>query len=273
MRPALFIPIFGELADPRAVAQVAATAEAAGWQGVFVWDHMAYRPPVTDIGDPWIALAAIAMATESMRIGPMVTPPARRRPHMLARETASLDVLSDGRLVLGVGLGGRGRGDPEGDPGDELAATGEERDPRQRAAMLDEALVVLDALWSGEAVHHAGEHYTIDGSSFRPRPLQRPRPPVWVAGRYPFKAPLRRALRWDGWFPIGLERPDQLAEMLASVGVDALPAGFDVAVGDDDGVDPAPWAAAGVTWWLTGFSPFTLTLDEVAAVAAAGPPC
>jgi anti-sigma regulatory factor (Ser/Thr protein kinase) len=149
MRYALFLPVFDELSDARVVAQLAAEAERAGWDGVFVWDHIAYRAPVQAVADPWVVLAAMAMTTERIRIGPMVTPLARRRPVKLAREIATLDRLSGGRLVLGVGLGG--------DNSRELSATGEQTDDQVRARMLDEALEVLRAAWTGEPVHHTGE--------------------------------------------------------------------------------------------------------------------
>ena len=105
MRFGLFIPLFDELADPALVARLCAEAEEAGWDGVFVWDQVRWREPVVEIADPQITLAAIASATERIRLGPMVTPLARRRPAKVARETATLDRLSGGRLTLGVGLG------------------------------------------------------------------------------------------------------------------------------------------------------------------------
>ena len=103
MRSALWLPLFDGLADPVVVARLAAEAEEAGWHGVFVWDHLSWRAPVRQVADPWITLAAIAAATEHLRLGPMVTPLARRRPAKIARETATLDVLSGGRLTLGAG--------------------------------------------------------------------------------------------------------------------------------------------------------------------------
>src|SRR4029453_11638669 len=105
MRSALFIPLFDALADPPLVARLSAEAEEAGWGGVFTWDNVRYVAPVVDVADPWITLAAIAATTERIRLGPMVTPLARRRPAKVARETATLDRLSHGRLTLGVGLG------------------------------------------------------------------------------------------------------------------------------------------------------------------------
>ena len=107
----------------------------------------------------------------------MVTPLARRRPVKVARETATLDRLSGGRLTLGVGLGSDRFAS-------ELSITGEELDDRRRARMLDESLEILVAAWSGAPVHHRGEHYTVDGMRFLPRPIQRPGVPVGVAGYY-----------------------------------------------------------------------------------------
>src|SRR5436305_1185984 len=145
MRHGLSLAPFGELADPRAVAGLASDAERAGFDGFFLWDHM-YRPgpPFRPVADPWIVLAAVATATERMRIGPLVTPVARRRPQKLARETTNLDQLSGGRLVLGVGLGVN--------TGGELTRFGEEDDARARGDRLDEGLELLCRLWSGEAV-------------------------------------------------------------------------------------------------------------------------
>ena len=187
-------PAVRPLADPALVARLAAEAEEAGWHGVFVWDHVRWREPVVEVADPWITLAAIATATVGVRLGPMVTPLARRRPVKVARETATLDRLSGGRLTLGVGLG-------SDEFGSEYSMTGEEVDDRRRARMLDESLEILAAAWSGEPVHHRSEHYTVDGMRFLPRPVQRPGVPVWVAGFYGKPRPLRRAARHQGSSP------------------------------------------------------------------------
>jgi alkanesulfonate monooxygenase SsuD/methylene tetrahydromethanopterin reductase-like flavin-dependent oxidoreductase (luciferase family) len=161
LRSALWLPIFDDLAEPAVVARLAAEAEEAGWHGVFVWDHLRWRAPVRRVADPWITLAAIATATERLRLGPMVTPLARRRPPKVTRETATADRLSGGRLTLGVGLGSDRFAD-------ELRATGEELDDRRRGQMLDESLEILTAAWSGRPVHHHSQHYTVDGISFLP---------------------------------------------------------------------------------------------------------
>ena len=256
-RTALFLPIFDELSDPGLVADLAVEAELAGWDGLFVWDHMLYRPPVTDVADPWVTLAAVARSTERLRIGPMVTPVARRRPHKLARETVTLDRLSGGRLVFGAGLGG--------DPGRELSGLGEETDARARARLLDEGLDLLLRLWSGEQVDHGGPAYTADGVAFGPPPVQQPRIPVWLGARHGFEAPLRRAARYDGLFPIGLESPADLTAMLAVVAAHRPPGAgpFDVAVQGTIDEAPGPWVAAGANWWLVRFDPFTVTAAEV----------
>src|SRR5918996_2214862 len=199
MRSGLFLPPFDALADPAVVARLSAEAEEAGWHGVFVWDNLRFEEPVVDVADPWITLAAMAMATERIRLGPLVTPLARRRPVKVARETATLDRLSGGRLTLGVGLGSDGFGS-------ELSITGEQLDDRRPARMLDESLEILAAAWSGAPVHHRGEHYTVAGMRFLPRPVQRPGVPVWVAGYYGNAKPLRRAARHQGTFPVGIDR-------------------------------------------------------------------
>jgi alkanesulfonate monooxygenase SsuD/methylene tetrahydromethanopterin reductase-like flavin-dependent oxidoreductase (luciferase family) len=190
-----------------------------------------YRPPVRAVADPWVTLAAVACATSTLRIGPMVTPLSRRRVHKLARETVTLDVLSSGRLTLGVGLGSARNG--------ELEPFGEVADPRERAKLLDDGLADLDRYWSGE---------------FEPVPVQRPRIPVWVAGEWPHRRPLRRALRWDGYFPTGVPSPDALAELTAEIR-QAQPTGnpFDVIVELAPDEDTAPWERAGATWALTNF--------------------
>ena len=161
VRSALWLPLFDELSDPTVCARLAAEAEEAGWHGFFVWDQLRWEAPVRQVADPWITLAAIATATERLRLGPMVTPLPRRRPVKVARETATLDLLSGGRLTLGVGIGGDRFAR-------ELSKTGEQLDDRARGEMLDEALEILTTAWSGEPVHHHGDHYTVDDIAVPP---------------------------------------------------------------------------------------------------------
>jgi alkanesulfonate monooxygenase SsuD/methylene tetrahydromethanopterin reductase-like flavin-dependent oxidoreductase (luciferase family) len=265
LRSALWLPLFDDLADPRLVAGLAADAEEAGWDGCFVWDQLCWRPPVREVADPWITLTAIAIATEQLRLGPMVTTLPRRRPAKVARETATLDRLSGGRLVLGVGIGSDRFGA-------ELSKTGEQLDGRRRGQMLDESLAILSAAWSGEPVRHHGEHYSVDDIAFWPQPVQRPGVPVWAAGFPGNPAPIRRAARLDGFFPANLEHPDQLAEVVATI--TDLRCGrtgpYDIAVSLPVDADPMPWAAAGATWWLPEFEP-GVSLDTVRAALRDGP--
>ena len=285
MRFGMSVPPFGPYGDPRGLAELAARAEAAGWDGFFVWDHMVYDPSFHPIADPWVGLAAVALGTRRLTIGTMVTPLARRRPWKVARETVSLDRLCGGRFVLGVGLG---------DPAHwEYGFFGEDTDARVRAAKLDEALAILAGLWTGEPFRFNGRHYTIAEVTFRPPPVQRPRIPVWVGGWWPNKAPFRRAARWDGMAPITSGRdldPEELAEAVAYVRRHRdSQAAFDVVVSGGTGPEPvdaarmAAYAAAGATWWLEDISPWRFGADPEAqwsdqdSVAierrvAAGPP-
>jgi alkanesulfonate monooxygenase SsuD/methylene tetrahydromethanopterin reductase-like flavin-dependent oxidoreductase (luciferase family) len=271
----------GEYGDPRVLAGLAEDAERAGWDGFFIWDHLVYAlggtAPVTD---PVVALSAIAARTERIRFGPMVTPLARRRPWKVARETVSLDVLSEGRMVLGVGLG---------EPADvEFGGFGEDADPKARAARLDESLDILAGLWTGEPFGYRGARYRVEETTFLPPPVQAPRIPVWVAGEWPTRAPFRRAARWDGVFPskrgVALDEmmtPEDLHEIVAYIRQErASDAPFDVALG---GYTPAsdrqraaaivePYISAGLTWWLEGLNSLRGSLDDARERIRQGPP-
>ena len=263
MRHAIWVPLFDELDEPAGVVGLAAKAEEHGWDGFFVWDHIAFGQHA--MADAWTTLAAVAAATESIALGPMVSALPRRRPAKVARETVTLDRLSGGRLVLGVGIGSDRFGR-------EYSGFGEVDDDRARAAMLDETLDILRAAWSGEPVRHRGEHHIIDDVTFTPGPV-RGTVPVWVAGFAGNTRPIRRAVRHDGYFPVNVESPDQLAGIVATVRdlrEDDGP--FDVAAELVPGRDPAPYAVAGATWTLTDLAPDGLTLDTVRGVVRDGPP-
>ena len=265
MRSGLWFPLFDELAEPAEVARLAAGAEEAGWHGVFVWDQLRWREPIRLVADPWITLTAIATATEDVMLGPMVTPLARRRPAKVARETATLDRLSGGRLILGVGLGGD-------QFAGEFSKTGEQLDDRVRGEMLDEAREILIAAWSGEPVNHRGKHYLVNGVQFLPRPVQQPRVPIWTAGFPGNVKPLRRAASHDGFFPVNLQSVDDFAHAVASVRDLRRddPAPFDIAVELPPGADVSPYAEAGATWWMTELAP-GVSLDTVRGVIRDGP--
>ena len=254
MKYAINIINFGDCGDAATLAELAQTAESVGWDGFFVWDHIAWDGRIMPMVDPWVALTAIATSTDRIRIGLMVTPLPRRRPWKFARETVSLDRLSSGRMIVGVGIG---------DALAEFNNLGEEADLKTRGTMLDEGLQVVNGLWSGKPFSFVGEHYTVKDAHFLPATQQQPRIPVWVGGKWPNRAPFRRAAQWDGVFPIlsGTDTesyPTQIREMMRLLlhhreSNDP----FDVTVqGTTPGNDSmhaaevvAEYAEAGVTWW------------------------
>jgi alkanesulfonate monooxygenase SsuD/methylene tetrahydromethanopterin reductase-like flavin-dependent oxidoreductase (luciferase family) len=280
---AVGFPNVREYADPGLLVDLAVEAEAAGWDGVFVWDHIAREEdPSVPATDPWIAVAGMAARTQRVRLGIMVTPLARRRPWKVAREAVALDALCGGRFTLGVGLGGGAQA--------EFAAFGEDPDPRVRADRLDEGLAILDGLWSGEPFSFEGEHHRVSGAHFLPRAVQEPRVPIWVAGRWPNRRPFRRAARWDGVFPLfaGVESgempmPELLAEAVRYTREqrpDDAAGPFDVALecvsaGEDRAADAAlaqDYARAGLTWWIEELGWFRGPLDIVRERVRRGPP-
>jgi alkanesulfonate monooxygenase SsuD/methylene tetrahydromethanopterin reductase-like flavin-dependent oxidoreductase (luciferase family) len=256
MKYGLDIATGSDFSDPRALADLAADAERAGWDGFFVWDVLFEEGTMdTPVADPWVALSAVAMATERIRIGAFVTPLARRRPWMVARQAATLDHLSNGRLDFGAGLGYQALA---------FAPFGEEADPKIRAEKLDEGLAMVSGLWSGEPFSFAGKHYQVDKVTMLPRPVQQPRIPVWIAGIWPNRRPFRRAARWDGLY-IGTDladgrllTPEDLKEIMAYVKEHrASPEPFEVAVSGNTPPDREegakivrPYADAGATWWI-----------------------
>lgn len=221
------------------VVELAVEAERAGWDGVFLWDHLQWLPGRSvDVHNPWVLLGAIAQATERVTLGTLVTPLSRRRPWQVAKELITLDHLSGGRAVLGVGLGETREAD--------FRAFGETEDDRARADLLDEGLVVLDGLLGGEPVRHDGVAYHVD-TRLTPRPVQRPRPPIWVAGFVPGARPLRRARRWDGVVPLGRDgwlTPERLADYLGG----PPPDGWEVVVPWNRDIPVQEYADAGATW-------------------------
>lgn len=274
---AVGLPNVGEYGDPLLLVQLAREAEAAGWAGAFVWDHVAYGEPGWAVADPYVTVAAIAAQTARIRLGVLVSAVARRRPAKLARELATLDVISGGRLVVGAGLGSSEQ--------EQFAWLGEDPDPRVRAQKLDEGLEIVDGLWRGEPYEFAGAHEQVRTTGFLPRPEQRPRPPIWIAGRWPGTRPFRRAARWDGVFPVfGDELNDEnapvsaLEEVVAYVHQQRGERGgpFDVVIeGVSAGPDPAllaPYEQAGLTWWIEKLGWFRGPLEEMRARIARGPP-
>jgi len=274
----IFLPAFGEFAEPKRLVALAQSAEEAGWDGFYLWDHVLSKLDMA-VADPFVLSGAIAQTTERVRLGMLVTPLARRRPWVFARQSATLDQLSCGRLVVGVGLGHDTRG--------ELSSfSGEILDPVQRAVALDESLEVLRRMWSGEAVEFEGERIAVHSPPFLPRPVQQPLP-VWVACRLPSRRPLDRAARNQGCFPLfdaggselpGLPEPELVATLRAELLGRGAEPGIDIVCRGDSRLVPtaelasrfAQLEAAGMTWWLESFMPGQ-SPQEVARVTAAGP--
>ena len=265
------LPNFGPFGHPRIMAELARAAEAAGWDGMFIWDHVVWTAPSNQpVTEPWVTLGAMAMATERIRVGPMVTPLPRRRPWQVARQAVTLDQLSNGRAVLGVGLGGDWFGD--------YSRFGEPADDRTHGAQLDEALDVIAGLWSAEPFSYAGQHYTVRDTQFLPAPVQRPRIPIWVAGVWPGTKPFRRAARFDGVAPIGRGESDRIAigevrDVVAYVRQHRASAEpFDVVLAGPP-LPPEQYAAyaeAGATWYQDGFT-LDDSVDAVRAHIRRGP--
>lgn len=262
LRRGVAAPCFAE--DPSELIELGVRAEEAGFDGFYLWDHLVFSndgdgPPIVD---PWLVLAVIASRTSTIKLGTMITPVSRRRPWVLARQTATLDVLSGGRTVLGVGLGSPAQGD--------FGIFGDSTDPKVRAELLDEGLDILQGLWTGDWFEYQGQHFTIAPVKFRPTPAQTPRIPVWVGGVLPAQRPMRRAARWDGAVPIRfadreLARPSAsdiagVRELVHAQRSSLLD--YDIVVWAEVSADPttmgptlASYAEAGATWWIETAKP------------------
>jgi alkanesulfonate monooxygenase SsuD/methylene tetrahydromethanopterin reductase-like flavin-dependent oxidoreductase (luciferase family) len=276
LRCAIDIAPLGPLADPRTIVQLATAAEAAGWDGLSIWDSTGVSLG-TAAADPFVSLAAVASATSRLRLIASVIAIPRRRPQLVAQAAATLDRWSGGRLTLGLGSGG--------DPGD-FESFGESFDAGTRGAMLDESAAIVDRLLRGEKVDHAGERYAVRGVGIGHEPAQDPRLPIWIGGMR--RGALRRAARYEGWIAIAVDErgtmtlaPDRLATMVtdlssqrSTIGLGDTP--VDVAVfgvsepGDTEAV--TAFAEAGATWWLESLSPMRGFTDGLLERIAAGPP-
>jgi hypothetical protein len=285
MQYAVNLPILGAFSDPHTLVDLAKIAETSGWDGVFVWDALLFdqqwMPPIVD---PWITLAAIATSTERIKIGTMIAQLARRRPWKVAREVVTLDHLSKGRMILGVGLGYSAAA--------EFEQFGEEGDARVRADKLDECLDILTGLWSGTPFSYQGRYYQMKETTFLPKPVQQPRVPIWVAGYWPNKRPFRRAARWDGACPAEMEirddgfsilpsSPESARTMIGYINAQRTNSEpFDVIVSralpQDDPAQTAElvaaYAEAGVTWLLRDMLPWEVSLEQAYEIVRGGPP-
>jgi probable F420-dependent oxidoreductase len=210
--------LVGGAPDPGFFREVAVRAEELGFDSLWAGDHISFANPLLDVT---VALSAFAAWTERIALGAGVVLLPLRSPAVVAKEFASLDYLSGGRVVLGIGVGGEGEKDFEavGVPIEE------------RGARTDEALLALRALFSGSSASFSGRFWSFEGVSIEPQPAQAGGPPLWVGGRS--AAALRRTAQLgDGWLPIwvsptryarGLdELPDRVARAVvlpAAVGV------------------------------------------------------
>jgi alkanesulfonate monooxygenase SsuD/methylene tetrahydromethanopterin reductase-like flavin-dependent oxidoreductase (luciferase family) len=281
VRFAIGLPNVGAYGDPGLLVELGSTAEQSGWDGVFIWDHVAYREPGWPVADPQVAVAALAASTKQVRLGVVMVALPRRRPWKVARELASLDVLSGGRATFGAGLGSQAL--------QEYEAFGEQGDAKVRAERLDEALEVVVGLWSGAPFTYQGKYYTVTNGQFLPRPVQQPRIPVWIAGRWPARRPFARAARWDGVFPTHVDvghaqtmSPVQLEDIVTYTLSQRNPSAdpFDVIIeGHTDAADSssearriADYEDVGLTWWVEKLGWFRGSVDDMRQRIQAGPP-
>ncbi|MFW9803664.1 MAG: LLM class flavin-dependent oxidoreductase [Candidatus Thorarchaeota archaeon] len=281
MRYGINIPNFGWFGDINTLVEIAVDAEDAGWDGFFLWDHMLVfkqEDMVLQFADPWIALAAIACNTKRMQFGPLITPLPRRRPWKVAREAMTVDHLSKGRLILGVGIGA---------PTDvEFEYFGEVSNEKIRAEMLDESLDIVRGLWTGEKFSYQGKHYRLEEMTFLPKPTRQSGIPIWVGGSYPHKAPFQRAARYDGVSPIHSNWPEPLipehvTQILEIVHTERGNLNdYDVVVcGETTGTDSSAdretiesWVEVGSTWWLENINGMRAVIDDLRERVRRGPP-
>lgn len=278
MKFAIYTPNFGYSYNPLDLAKLAKEAEKAGWDGFFLWDHLVFMEEFeVPVLDPWITLSAIAMKTEKIKIGPLITPISRRRPWKLAREIISLDHLSNGRLILGVGLGA-----PEYD----FVTFGEDFDNKIRAKKLDEGLDILLGLLSGNDFSFKGDYYKIKNVKFLPPPLNG-KIPIWVAGMWPNKKPFLRASKFDGVFPIHADWPQnltlgdvkQIINLVNNNRKDSKR--YDIIIAGEtpgsfsEGITVVkPYKEVGVTWWCEHINLFRFknSAEKMLERVRQGPP-
>jgi alkanesulfonate monooxygenase SsuD/methylene tetrahydromethanopterin reductase-like flavin-dependent oxidoreductase (luciferase family) len=274
-RFAIDIAPLGTLSDPLAILRLARAAEDSGWDGLSIWDSLGLSMG-TSAADPFVALAAVAASTERLRLITSIISVARRRPQLVVQAAGTLDLLSAGRLVLGVGAG-------EDRP--DFEAFGESHERSIRISRMDEALAIIDAGLRGHTLDYEGVHFRARGVTLGPRPSQQPRPPVWLGALR--RGGVRKAARWDGWIAVAMSEdgasmsmtPDAFAELVALTHAERellglAAARFDIAVLGVDGLDgfrATDYIEAGASWWLESLSPMRGSLDELEAIVRLGP--
>ncbi|NHJ12894.1 MAG: LLM class flavin-dependent oxidoreductase [Candidatus Thorarchaeota archaeon] len=273
------LPNFGFFGDVEFLVNLAIEVEDNGWDGMFLWDHLLVFTDGTVLPfvDPWIALAAIACNTKKLQFGTLITPIPRRRPWKVAREAVTLDHLSKGRLILGVGIG-----EP---PNPEYSAFGEETNAKVRAEKLDEGLQILRGLWSGEPFSFDGRHYQLKEMTFLPKPYKKSGIPIWVGGGWPHKAPFRRAAQYEGVAPVHSRWPEALTpsnvkdivkivetERGSLENFDVVVCGETSGAASEDRRIMAPWLETGITWWLEDIHSLRADVDFLLERIRVGPP-
>jgi alkanesulfonate monooxygenase SsuD/methylene tetrahydromethanopterin reductase-like flavin-dependent oxidoreductase (luciferase family) len=274
MKFGIYAPNFGNtFGNPKLITKLAIEAEKSGWDGFFLWDHIINTEGFPNTVDPFIALTSVAENTEKIHIGTTVTPITRRRPWKLARETVTLDILSEGRLIFGIGLGGPS----------EFSLMNEETNLRILAKMADEQLEILNGLWSGEDFSYTGKYYKIDKVKFRPRPVQKPSIKIWGAGTWPKKGPFKRAAKLDGVVPLSEDyrnplTPDNYRNMIEYMKkhglhypYDIVEISFDATKSNDKKRAILDFQDVGVNWWLELVSDWTGSYDKIKDIIMQGP--
>lgn len=267
----LYIPNYGELANPDNIIILARLAEEKGWEGIFLWDHIPVDTSMPAY-DPWLLLTLLAANTNKLRLGTTVTPLVRRRPQKIAKEIVTLDHLSKGRMILGIGLGNK----------KEFNSYGESFKPREVAKKLDECVEILRLLWSGEPVDYQGNHYRINAQHL-PTPIQK-QIPIWVGGKWPNKAPFRRAAKHQGVFPLKVGEgegltPQDYSDILEYIEKQSGELNdYDVIMTVYSEGDPQKdkwmntYREAGVNWFVDCLDPWRGSLENLLDRVRRGPP-
>ena len=275
MKFGIYSPNWGKtFGNPKLVTKLAIEAEKSGWDGFFLWDHIIFNDEgFQDVIDPFITLTSVAGHTEEIHIGTTVTPLPRRRPWKLAKETVTLDILSEGRLILGIGLGGS----------NEFSLMNEETNPRILAKMAEEHLEILHGLWSGEEFSYEGKYYQIDKVEFLPKPVQKPRIKMWGAGTWPKKGPFKRAAKLDGVIPLSRDYRNPLTpndyrsmiEYMKKHGLhhpyDTVKINFDATKNNEKKRTIKDFEDAGVNWWLELISDWNGSYEKIKDLIIQGP--
>ncbi len=207
MKFGIFLSTMGNWADPEIVLKYATKVEEQGFDGVFLPDHLhygnrnQYGKGTLAFLDPWIMLSAIATRTKRIKLGTWITPLPRRLPWQLARDLATLDVLSKGRVILGAGLG---------TPPEDYEDYGIAYNLKELGEKLDESLDILEGLWQEGKFSYDGKHYQIKNVDLKPKPVQKPRIPIMIATKGLAKKPIHRGAKYDGIMPIGKNFPDYM---------------------------------------------------------------